>query len=71
MKQVGESGRRVLIDLFELRAESLEENGFAVLDTLMRSGKCSSVSLLFASGERLRFRPSHRFRFWRRNSDLA
>ncbi|MEZ5462405.1 phosphoglycerate mutase [Dokdonella sp.] len=71
IKQVEGSGRRVLIDLFELRADSLEENGFAVLDAMMRSGECSSVSLLFASGERLRFRPSHRLRFWRRTSDLA
>lgn len=65
-KQARPGQGSILVDLFDARGEQLEGEGLAVLDSLLRRRQCCSVSLLFGSGERLRFKPFHRFRFWRR-----
>ncbi|MGB0134834.1 phosphoglycerate mutase [Dokdonella sp.] len=66
----GEKGS-ILIDLFEARGEQLEDQAFAVLDSLLRRGRIGRIQLLFASGERIQIRAGHRFRFWRRMRELA
>lgn len=64
------SSDKILIDLFEARGEQLEDDALVVLDSLLRSGRISSIRLMFASGERLQLKPAHRFRFWRRVREL-
>lgn len=70
LEQASAGGGRVLIDLVEARGEALETDGFAALDSLLRRGPFTSVTLLFASGERLQIKAGHRFRFWRRTRPL-
>lgn len=71
LEQVEAARGSLLIDLHEMRREHLDGEAFAPLDAFLRRGCLSSLILLFASGERLRFKASHRFRFWRRIRDLA
>ncbi len=59
----------LLVDLTELRNESLESRLLAI-DEGFRRRRLSGLELLFASGERFRFQPGHRLRFWRRISEL-
>lgn len=59
-----------LIDLTELRADALEEHGLKPLDQALRRAMFGTVELFFASGERFRYRAAHRYRFWRRPSEL-
>ena len=59
-----------LIDLGELRADALEQGGLQPIDRALRRGVFGTVELLFASGERFRYRAVHRYRFWRRPHEL-
>ncbi len=59
-----------LVDLGELRADALEQGGLQPLDRALRRGVFGSAELLFASGERFRYRATHRYRFWRRPCEL-
>jgi hypothetical protein len=44
---------------------SMEPNGLASIDEMFRHRQIDSVLLMFANGERVRFKRSHRWRFWR------
>ena len=68
--QTRQSGAAWLIDLGELRAEVLEQGGLQPLDQALRRGEIGSVELMFASGERMRYRAAHRYRVWRRPREL-
>ncbi len=59
-----------LIDLGDLRGDALEQTGLQPLDRALRRGVLKTVELYFASGERLRYRAAHRYRFWRRPREL-
>ena len=57
--------RNVIIDLRILRGDVLE----ATIQNIAAPGfgsHATTVALAFASGERYRYQPSHRWRFWRR-----
>lgn len=60
-----------LVDLTDLRADALEHGGLQPLDRALRRGVFRTIELLFVSGERIRYRPSHRYRFWRRLRELT
>lgn len=60
----------LLIDLGDSRGESLESL-LAAIDRALRQRQIDGIELLFVSGERYRYRASHRFRFWRRVAELA
>ena len=60
----------VLIDLSELRGDPLE-SCLGAVDRALWQRHVDAVELIFASGERFRYRPLHRFRFWRRVAELA
>jgi hypothetical protein len=62
---------RLLIDLTELRDDALEIHWLQRIDRALRQRRLDSIELLFASGERFRIRPMHRFRFWRRVAALV
>ena len=68
--QVLDPGAAWLVDLGDLRADALEQGGLQPLDRALRRGAFGSIELLFASGERFRYRPAHRYRFWRRPREL-
>ncbi|MBL0163284.1 MAG: phosphoglycerate mutase [Xanthomonadales bacterium] len=59
-----------LVDLGELRGDALEQSGLQPLDRALRRGVFDMVELLFATGERFRYRSTHRYRFWRRPREL-
>jgi hypothetical protein len=65
------SSSRLLIDLGELRDDALESDWLQRIDRALRRRRLDSIDLLFASGQRFRIRPMHRFRFWRRIEALA
>lgn len=59
------AARNAIIDLRNLRADALE----AAIGNMAAFGIGSRIKMFaftFASGERYRYRPSHRWRFWRR-----
>ncbi len=60
----------LLIDLSELRGDPLEAC-LGSTERALRQHRIDDVELLFVSGERFRYHPLHRFRFWRRVAELA
>ncbi len=60
-----DAGQAVLIDLCDLRGESLEHDWLQAIDALLRSGRIKRLRLLLESGERVNLRAAHRFRVWR------
>jgi hypothetical protein len=62
---------QLLIDLTGLRDDALETGWLRRIDGALRQRGLDSIELLFASGERFRIRPTHRFRFWRRVTRLV
>jgi hypothetical protein len=62
---------RNLIDLTGLRDDALETHWLQRVDRALRQRRIDSIDLLFASGERFRFRPANRLRFWRRTDALT
>ncbi|MBX3693205.1 MAG: phosphoglycerate mutase [Dokdonella sp.] len=61
-----DSDKTWLIDLNDLRDETLETHWLAPVDAALRRGRLRRVELAFVSGERIEVRAVHRWRFWRR-----
>lgn len=60
-------GDQILFDLADQRdAAALDANWFASIDALLAKRKLEAVHLHFLDGERLTYKPAHRWRFWRR-----
>ncbi|MBN8480500.1 MAG: phosphoglycerate mutase, partial [Xanthomonadales bacterium] len=56
----------VCVDLGALRDARLETNWLAPADAALRRRHITHIDLVFASAERIRVRPIHRWRVWRR-----
>ncbi|MGA9423299.1 MAG: phosphoglycerate mutase [Rhodanobacteraceae bacterium] len=54
-----------LLDLRRVSAEPLERGWLGPIDAVLRARRIGRVDLLFASGERYRVVPRHRWRWWR------
>jgi len=64
---LGEREQSVLLDLMDQReASALETDWLAPLDALLSQRKLAEVHLHFLDGERVTYKPAHRWRFWRR-----
>ena len=61
-------GGDTLLDFFGVDAASIERDWLARMDDALRRGRARRIELAFASGERFRIRPWHRWRVWRRAS---